>query len=99
MTELKRLSYKLEDTFVLGRSLPVVAIRQIKRLSDQIRALEDHPDYLPRTPSIIAEIIDDFVESNKHLLDDERELKEVFERVCKMHKFGPSMLLFFKNNK
>ena len=96
MTDYKKLSYKLEDTFELGKSLPVVAIRQLPKIAGQFRSLPDHPDYLTKTSEAMARLIDDFVSENKRYIDDERELRQVFVKACKKNRYGHYLLRLFE---
>lgn len=96
MTDHKKLAYKLEDTFILGKSLPVVAMRQLPKLADQFRTLPDHSSYQPGTSAAIAGLIEDFADENKRYMDDERELKQIFERTCKANRFGHHLLSLFE---
>ena len=96
MTEYNKLFYKIEDTFVLGRALPVVAMRQITKLAEQIRSLPDSPQYIQNTQNVISEDLMKFYEDNKHLMDDERALKKVFDYQCKKGMFKSSLLALFE---
>ena len=71
MTEHKRLAYLSEDTFALGKSLPVVAMRQLPKLAEKFRALPDHPDYLPGAQNAMADGIMTFYNRNLKYMDDE----------------------------
>ncbi len=97
MTEIKKLAYESEDTFILGKSLPVVAMRQLPKLADKFLALPDHPDYLPGAQRAMASSILSFYEENKHLMDDERELRRRFEKECKLHRHSSCELALFEN--
>ena len=97
MTEIKKLSYQSEDTFILGKSLPVVAMRQLKKLADKFIMLPDEPGFLPGSQCAMASLIMSFIEDNEHLMDDERELKKRFERACKLNKCSSYTLELFRN--
>ena len=97
MTDYKRLIYKVEDTFVLGKSLPVVAMRQLPKLAEQYAALPDIPDYLPNTQKGIAAGIMTFYDDNKKYMDDERQLFESFNRACKLHQHSRHTLALFES--
>ena len=97
MTDYKRLIYKVEDTFILGKSLPVVALRQLPKLAQQFETLPNIPEYISGTQRAMAEIIMDFYNENKTLIDDERELLDVFKKVCKLHKYSHYTLRLFES--
>lgn len=92
MTDYKRLAYQSEDIFRLGVSLPVVAMRQLPKLAEKFHALPDHPEYKPGTQHAMAEGIMDFYREHLHLMDDERELREAFDKACKLHHYSHFML-------
>ncbi|MBQ9560581.1 MAG: hypothetical protein IJV08_11490 [Bacteroidaceae bacterium] len=92
MTELKKLSYKLEDTFALGRSLPVVAMRQLPKLADAFEALPQEPGYVEGVPLAMASHIRGFVSRNSRLIDDERQLTAIFTDACRRAVYGPRYL-------
>lgn len=96
MTEIKKLAYQSEDTFVLGKSLPVVAMRQLPKLAEKFRALDEHPDYNPGAHRAMASGIMDFYNANVKYMDDERELKERFTRACKLHQNSHYTLALFE---
>lgn len=96
MTDYKRLAYKLEDTVYLGKSLPIVALRQMPRLAEQFAALPDIPQYLHGTQRALSSHIMYFVNEQQDFLDDERELKERFTRADKLDLFGPHYLKLFE---
>lgn len=85
MTEYKKLIYKTEDTFILGKSLPVVAMRQLPKLAQQFRSLPDSPCYMPGTQVAIASGIMTFYNTNMRFMDDERELLEAFNVAVRLH--------------
>lgn len=97
MTEYKKLAYQCEDTFILGKSLPIVALRQLPKIADKFLALPDVPDYLPGTQRAIASGIMDFYDTNKPYADDERQLRESFIDSCKQHRHSHYTLNLFKN--
>lgn len=96
MTEHKKLIYQLEDTFTLGKQLPVVALRQLSKLAQRFRDLPDVPDYLPGTSVAVATNIETFVRTNNRYIDDERELKESFTVACKNKLFSHHYLKLFE---
>lgn len=96
MNDYKKLAYQSEDTFALGKTLPVVAMRQLPKLADKFKALPDHPDYLPGTQQAMSERIMEFHRDNMRFMDDERELKESFKKACKLRHHGPFELLLFE---
>lgn len=96
MTELKKLSYKLEDTFILGKSLPVVAMRQLVKLARQFSELPDEPGYEIGTQKAISRHIVIFLDRNEKYIDDERELLKIFNDAVKRHLYGPCLLTFFQ---
>lgn len=98
MTDYKKLIYKVEDTFHLGKSLPVVAMRQLPKLAEQFRALPDIPEYLPNTQKTIADVIIDFYNTNKLFMDDERELLDVFTSACKLNTYSRYTLRMFEQH-
>lgn len=98
MTEYKKLIYKVEDTFILGKTLPVVAMRQLPKLAEQFAALPDVPEYIPRTQEGIASGIMTFYNTNKRFMDDERELLEAFTVVCKNHHHSRYTLRLYEKN-
>lgn len=98
MTEHKKLAYQSEDTFVLGKSLPIVAMRQLPKIADKFLALDDHPDYWPGAHRAMANGIMEFYEENKRYMDDERELKERFTRACKLHQNSHYTLALFERH-
>jgi len=98
MTEHKRLAYLSEDTFRLGITLPVVALRQLPKLAEKFRALPDVPDYWPGAQRAMAAGIMAFYDANKHLMDDERELRESFTRACKLHQHSHHTLALFASH-
>lgn len=95
MTEHKKIIYQLEDTFALGKSLPVVAMRQLPKIAERLNALEDHPDYMPDTAKVIAKSVVEFYNKNMEIIDDERELKEVFTKACKSKFYSHHYLNLF----
>lgn len=95
MNEHKKLAYLSEDTFKLGISLPVVAMRQLPKIAEQFNALPDHPDYLPGAQRAMAYGIMKFYNDNKRFMDDERELREAFTEACKLHKNSHYTLAMF----
>lgn len=97
MTEHKKLAYKLEDIFSLGKSLPVVALRQLPRIADEFDALQESDGYLPQTHNVIANSIRRFVSNNSRYMDDERELKRIFKEECRLSSFGTRQLALFEN--
>ena len=97
MTELKKLSYKLEDTFALGKSLPVVAMRQLPRIADAFAVLPDDQEYIAGTQQALARHVRCFVAEHIGMMDDERELKRVFADACKKASYGPRYLELFKS--
>lgn len=96
MTEYKQLIYKVEDTFILGKTLPVVAMRQLPKLAEQFAALPDSPLYINGTQKAIASGIMTFYDTNKRFMDDERELFEAFNVACKMHHHSRYTLRLFE---
>lgn len=96
MTELKKLAYLSEDTFILGKSLPVVAMRQLKKLADKFLALPDEQGYLQGTQRAMASGILSFYEKNEHLMGDERELRKSFEVACKLHQHSSYTLSLYE---
>lgn len=97
MTEIKKLAYQSEDTFILGKSLPVVAMRQLKKLADKFLALPDEQGYLPGAQRAMASSIMEFYDNNEHLMSDERKLRQCFEQACKLHKNSSFTLALFEN--
>ncbi len=97
MTEYKKLSYKLEDAVYLGKSLPLVVLRQtLPKLAEQFSSLPDIQEYTPGTQRAIAKLITDFVDELKHFVDDECELKERFIKADKNNKLGHHLLVLFE---
>lgn len=88
MNEYKKLAYQLEDTFALGISLPVVAIRQLPKIAERFAALPNDPDYLDGVQYVMHKNIMSFVEKNKRYMDDERELRTVFEKAHKSKMYS-----------
>lgn len=98
MTEYKRLSYKLEDAIYLGKSIPIVVLRQtLPTLAKLFDALPDIPDYIPGTQHAISKMITDFIDEQSHFADDECELKERFVKADKFNKLGHHLLSLFEN--
>ena len=95
MTELKKLSYKLEDTFVLGKSLPVVAMRQLPKLADAFAALPNEDGYVKGAPLAMANHIRCFLRRNNQFMDDERELLKIFDDACRRALYGPQYLALY----
>ena len=98
MNEYKKLAYKLEDTFALGKSLPIVAMRQLTKIAEEFTNLQEDDCYKPKTHIMMASHINDFVSKHKHLMDDERELKKVFTSACKHERYGPKFLELFERD-
>ena len=98
MNEYKRLIYKVEDTFILGKSLPIVAMRQLPKLAEQFKALPDIPEYLPNTQVGIATGIMTFYDTNRRYMNDERELLEAFSVACKMNHHSRYTLRLFEQH-
>ena len=96
MTELKKLSYKLEDIFTLGKSLPVVSMRQLPKLAEQFVQLKDTPGYIRNTHKAIATHIMTFYEKNKDNMDDEQLLSERFTQACKLNRYGHHLLRLYE---
>lgn len=95
MTEYKKLSYELEDTILLGKKLPIVAMNQLPKIAQKFMILPDIEDYLPGTQKAMHDSIMEFVEKNKKYLDDERELKEIFKQKAKLHQLSHYTLRLF----
>ena len=87
MTEYKKLIYKVEDTIALGKSLPVVAMRQLPKLAKEFEGLQDIQEYKPGTQALMSAWIMAFYNNNEKLLDDERELKKIFTQYSKLEFF------------
>lgn len=92
MTPQKKLIYQMEDTFTLGKSLPIVAMRQMPKLAEKFRATPDLPEHPTGSMNAMADNIDRFYRENKQLLDDndERELFGIFNNACKSKQFSNS---------
>ena len=88
MNEHKKLAYQLEDTFALGISLPVVAMRQLPKIAEKFAALPDCNDYPNGVQRVMHEHIMSFVEKNKRYMDDERELREIFVKAQKSNMYS-----------
>lgn len=96
MTEYKKLSYKSEDTFKLGLTLPVVAMRQLPKLAKEFDELPDNPDYMRDTQHAFADGIMRFYNENLRYMDDERQLRENFQRVVKLAHYSHKYLALFE---
>ena len=96
MTEYKKLIYELEDTFALGKSLPLVALRQLPKIAEKFKELPDIPDYLPGTQKALSNGITQFLNECNKIIDDERELKEVFTMRTKLHHYSHYTLRHFE---
>lgn len=99
MTDYKKLAYQCEDTFILGKSLPVVALRQLPKIADKFLALIDHPDYLPGTQRAMASGIMTFYRTNERYINDERQLREAFYMACKLHHHSHYTLALFEHDR
>lgn len=98
MTEIKKLSYKLEDIFALGKSLPVVAIRQLPKIIEQFRQLPDEQGYIPATQNAMACHVEKFQETMLPYIDDEKFLRKSFEVAYKNHRYGPDYLALYEED-
>ena len=95
MNEYKKIAYESEDTFALGKTLPVVAMRQLPKIADKFYALPDHPDYVPGLQRAMGNGVMRFYNNNLKYMDDERELKEQFKKACKLHHHSHYELRLF----
>lgn len=86
----------MEDTFLLGKHLPIVAMNQLPKLASAFSSLQECSQYKPKTNLMMCEHINEFVRENQRLLNDERELKGVFETACKRGHYGSKFLSLFE---
>ena len=91
MKEYRKLTSEMEDCVALGKSLPVVALRQMKKIAAKFGKMPDTPDLLPGTQHAFEKMLNKFVDECMEDADDERYLKQIFAKKT----YGPDWLPFF----
>jgi 23S rRNA C2498 (ribose-2'-O)-methylase RlmM len=84
LTPFKKVIYQAEDTVLLGKSLPLVAHRQLLKIVEKLRAMpHDERLHYEDAEEKAAQEIEKFCKSLSFHLDDEREMKKILTRYSK----------------